>query len=278
MLSSIITSSRKFACCNCPKKQMENKDKVLATLALLSLALCATLSLIVWHNMNEIAELRKLQESNRDQIEALFKTIVELRADDIEGGLATSNMEFAEVWKEQLRSTRQSDEDPSEGAVELLTSALSHIVESQLKTYLDCEGSEDTCTIEPGPQGEQGEVGPQGLKGDQGDRGEDGPQGEKGEKGHLGYPGYKGEKGMMGAGGPAGPVGPQGVAGPTGPVAILAQNNCNWRFTDTCGHHCGYGTQFRVQCPIGQYVAGFGIRTSGSHGRYHTHILCCPVA
>ena len=212
----------------------------------------------------------------------LFKTIVELSTGDIEGGLATSNMEFAEVGKEPLRSTRQSEtptvEDPSEGAVEVLTSALSHIVESQLKSYLDCEDSEDNCTIEPGPQGEQGEVGPQGLKGDQGERGEHGPEGEKGEKGNFGYPGYKGEKGMMGAGGPAGPVGPQGVAGPTGPVATLAQNNCAWYYTNHCVHGCGYGTRFRTQCPVGRYVAGFGMHTWGQLAQYHTHILCCPVA
>ena len=64
---------------------------------------------------------------------------MELSTGDIEGGLATSNMEFAEVGKEPLRSTRQSEtptvEDPSEGVVELLTSALSHIVESQLKSF-----------------------------------------------------------------------------------------------------------------------------------------------
>ena len=131
-----------------------------------------------------------------------------------------------------------------------------------------------------GPRGEKGEKGHHGHKGDsgpQGVQGPVGPRGEKGGKGELGYTGYKGEKGQTGSIGSQGGVGPKGAVGPRGPVATLAQSGCNWQYTDRCGHSCGQSVQKRTICPVGQYVAGFGIRTWTYLGRYNTHILCCPV-
>ena len=131
-----------------------------------------------------------------------------------------------------------------------------------------------------GSRGEKGEKGHHGHKGDsgsQGVRGPVGPSGEKGGKGELGYTGYKGEKGQTGSIGSQGGVGPKGAVGPRGPVATLAQSGCNWQYTDTCGHHCGTNIRKRTTCPVGQYVAGFGIITWDQYGRFNTHILCCPV-
>ena len=131
-----------------------------------------------------------------------------------------------------------------------------------------------------GSRGEKGEKGHHGHKGDsgsQGVRGPVGPSGEKGGKGELGYTGIKGERGQTGSIGSQGGVGPKGAVGPRGPVATLAQSGCNWQYTDTCGHHCGTNIRKRTTCPVGQYVAGFGIYTWDQFGRYSTHILCCPV-
>ena len=162
-----------------------------------------------------------------------------------------------------------------EGTLTLLASALFGIVERQLSSKLDCDKVDDVaqCTIQPGPKGEIGDPGPRGPVDEKGDQGDIGEQGEKGEKGQFDYPGYKGEKGQMGNVGPLGPVGPQGSTGPTGPVASLTQNDCAWHYTDQCGHHCDIGAEKRVQCPVGQYVAGFGIYTWAANGRYNTHIF-----
>ena len=119
-----------------------------------------------------------------------------------------------------LRNVRQTDSGTSQ-TVQLLTTALSHIVEGQLEALLDCD-NETKCTIEPGPKGMQGEIGQRG------------PKGEMGEKGQLGHPGYKGEKGQMGNTGPHGPAGPAGPKGAAGPVSVLRQTSCTWRYTDTC--------------------------------------------
>ena len=82
----------------------------------------------------------------------------------------------------------------------------------------------------------------------------------------------------MGSIGPQGPVGPAGPKGATGPVSVLRQTSCTWHYTDTCGHRCGIASSRETKCPAGQYVAGFGIHTWGSDGRYNTRIYCCTVS
>ena len=163
---------------------------------------------------------------------------------------------------------------------------------------------------EQGPRGEQGKRGKKGDRGDigpQGEKGEQGPSGEQGERGNMGHTGQKGEKGEVGSKGDRGVAGPtgekgargdQGVAGPTGvngakgdrgvagptgvkgakgaqgPVA-LRQVNCEWVYTDRCGHSCGNGASYTAKCPVGKYVAGFGIHTWNTAGRYNTRVYCC---
>ena len=129
-------------------------------------------------------------------------------------------------------------------------------------------------TGEKGAKGDRGDTGPTGEKGDKGDRGDTGPIGEKGDKGDRGVVGPTGVKGDKGDRGVAGPTGEKGAKGALGPVA-LRQVNCEWIYTDTCGHGCGNGVPKTVTCPVGKYVAGFGIHTWGSHGRYNTRVYCC---
>ena len=251
---------------------MEVKDGVLAFLTILSFTLCILLGYSVWSNAHEIAALRaELNKRQQAQTEGEGRR----PAPDSNDIFAQSN-ENEFHHEIHLRNVRQTDSGASQ-TVQLLTNALSYIVEGQLEAHLDC-GNESKCTIEPGPKGMQGEVGKRGPKGDQGIRGETGPKGEMGQKGHLGYSGYKGEKGQVGNIGPQGPVGPAGPKGATGPASVLRQTSCAWRYTDTCGHGCGNGSSRETKCPVGQYVAGFGIHTWGTAGRYHTRIYCCTVS
>ena len=118
------------------------------------------------------------------------------------------------------RNVRQADDDPdSLSATELLTNALTEIIERKLVSFMNCDKNEynhTKCTLKPGPKGEPGPEGEKGIKGEIGDKGQRGQPGNKGTKGNLGYPGYKGEQGREGVVGPQGPPGPTGPQGPHG--------------------------------------------------------------
>ena len=243
---------------------MEVKDGVLVFLTILSLTLCILLGCSVWNNAHEIAALRsELNNRQQAQTEGDGSRRPAPDSDDISPLFAQSrgNNEN-EIHLRNVRQTIEQTDSGTSQTVQLLAAALSHIVEGQLEAHLDCS-NESKCTIEPGPKGMQGEIGQRG------------PKGEVGQKGQLGYPG---EKGQMGSTGPQGPIGPTGPKGAVGPISVLRQNNCSWRYTDTCGHGCGTGSSRETTCPVGQYVAGFGIHTWGSNGRYNTRIYCCTVA
>ena len=151
---------------------------------------------------------------------------------------------------------------------------------SKLEATLDYGDSNEgntECTLKPGPKGDKGEQGPRGERGERGekgDRGDIGPQGQKGQRGYTGYKGERGEVGARGDRGVAGPTGMKGAKGAQGTVA-LRQVNCEWVYTDRCGHKCGTGASKTATCPVGKYVAGFGINTWGSYGRYDTRVYCC---
>ena len=118
------------------------------------------------------------------------------------------------------RNVRQAGDDPdSLSATEILTNALTEIIERKLVSFMNCDKNEynqTKCTLKPGPKGEPGPEGEKGTKGETGDMGQRGEPGDKGTKGNLGYPGYKGEKGKEGVVGPQGPPGPQGPRGMQG--------------------------------------------------------------
>ena len=118
------------------------------------------------------------------------------------------------------RNVRQADDDPdSLSATEILTNALTEIIEKKLVSFMNCNKNEynhTKCTLKPGPKGEPGPEGEKGTKGELGDKGQRGEPGDKGTKGNVGYPGYKGEKGREGVVGPQGPPGPTGPQGPHG--------------------------------------------------------------
>ena len=266
------------------ERRMEVKDAALVFLALLSALLFGCLTFSVMHNANQIAELKAQQQKIEEEYVHLIQLANDATAVLQQSAADSPNVvRMGEKNKALYRLRRNAETSGTESptsAVSLLKQALSEIVKRQLNDYLDCDNVEDEsrCTIQPGPKGDQGEPGPPGKRGVKGDQGPVGLRGEMGEKGQLGYPGYKGEKGQRGEIGPQGRVGPQGNIGPSGPIATLTQNGCHWRYTDHCGHGCGRATLKRATCPVGQYVAGYGVHTWDSIGRYSMHILCCPVS
>ena len=194
---------------------MDAKDSVFVfALWLLSLGLFGSLSLTycVWNKQTEVAsELADVQNE-------LHK---------LQNGM-NSRMHFGtkdpSQDKVQLkRNVRQADEDTdTPSATEILTNALTEIIERKLVSYMNCDKNEynhTKCTLKPGPQGEpgpEGRTGEKGTKGEPGDMGHRGEPGDKGMKGNPGFPGYKGEKGAEGVVGPQGPPGPTGRQGPHG--------------------------------------------------------------
>ena len=186
---------------------MDAKDSVFVfAVWLLSLGLFGSLTYGVWNKQIEMAseladvhnELHKLQDELRNQNSRVHLGTNEPSQD-----------------KGQLRrNVRQADEDTdTPSAAEILTNALTEIIERKLVSYISCNRNEynhTKCTIKPGPKGEPGPEGPTGEKGTKGE------PGSKGVKGNLGYPGYKGEKGEESVVGPQGPPGPTGPRGPSG--------------------------------------------------------------
>ena len=225
-------------------------------LLLLSLGLFGSLSLTycVWNKQTEVAselqsELHELQKKSeiadiRNELYSkLHSEVQDLKNTDskLQSELADVQNELHELQNElkntnsrvhleasepsqdkgQLkRNVRQADDDPdSLSATEILTNALTEIIERKLVSFMNCDKNEynhTKCTLKPGPKGEPGPEGEKGIKGEIGDKGQRGEPGDKGAKGNLGYPGYKGEKGREGVAGPPGPLGPTGPQGPRG--------------------------------------------------------------
>ena len=259
---------------------MEKKEGFLVFfggLSVFSTLLVICLACVVLHNYGEV-------ESIRAKLNTLENSCSRLRESPTTGqdevNVPQNKDKVSFIAGERLKRSSNGDDDNGDESVqELLETALSKIVEEQLEATLDCgenDQGDTECTLKPGPKGDRGEQGPRGEQGERGEKGDRGDIGPQGQKGQLGYPGYKGQKGDGGAKGDpgvAGPTGLQGAKGAQGTVA-LRQVNCEWIFTDTCGHSCGRVSK-TATCPVGKYVAGFGISTWDSAGRYHTRVYCC---
>ena len=194
---------------------MDAKDGLVFVLLLLSLGLFGSLTYCVWNKQtevaNEVADLQKELHKLQNKLEYMNSRV---------------HVEAKEPFqnKAQLkRNVRQADEDTdTPSATEILTNALTEIIEIKLVSYMNCDKNEynhTKCTLKPGPKGEPGPEGPtgeKGTKGEPGDVGHRGEPGDKGMKGNHGYPGFKGEKGKEGVVGPQGPPGPTGPRGPPG--------------------------------------------------------------
>ena len=220
---------------------MDAKDCIVVILLLLSLGLFGSLTYCVWNKQSQLAsELDDLQnklQELQNQVALNDKEQFQAR-------------EHSPVKGHLKRNVRQDDgETDTLSATEILTNALTEIIEMKLTSYMDCNRNDynyTKCTLKPGPKGEPGDTGPPGMqggtgqggprgpkgdtgllgpqgptgkkgtKGELGDMGQRGEPGSKGMKGNAGYPGYKGEKGKEGVDGPLGPPGPTGPQGPPG--------------------------------------------------------------
>ena len=220
---------------------MDAKDVIVVILLLLSLGLFGSLTYCVWNKQSQLAgELDDLQ----NKLQELQNQVA---LNDKEQFQASGHSQAKGQLK---RNMRQSDgETDMLSATEILTNALTEIIEMKLISYMDCNGNDynyTKCTLKPGPKGEPGDTGPPGMQGGTGQRGSHGPKGDtgllgpqgptgekgtkgelgdmgqrgetgsKGMKGNAGYTGYKGEKGKEGVDGPQGPPGPTGPQGPPG--------------------------------------------------------------
>ena len=232
---------------------MDTKDSFMfLVLLLLSLGLFGSLSLTycVWNKQTEVtselqSELHELQKKSeiadirneqcsklQSEVQDLKNTNSKLQSEltnvqnelhELQNELKDTNNRAGEPSQDKgqlKREVRQADEDTdSVSATEILTNALTEIIERKLESFMNCDTNEynhTKCTLKPGPKGEPGPEGAKGTKGEIGDKGRRGEQGNKGAKGNVGYPGYKGEKGREGDVGPQGPTGPTGPQGPRG--------------------------------------------------------------
>ena len=229
---------------------MDAKDSIVVILLLLSLGLFGSLTYCVWNKQSQLAsELDDLQNKLQVQSEVQIELKKMFQA-TLNDRVQYQASEHSQVKGQLKRNVRQADgETDTLSATEILTNALTEIIEMKLISYMDCNRNDynyTKCTLKPGPKGEPGDTGPPGMqggtgqtgprgpkgdtgllgpqgpagekgtKGELGDTGQRGEPGSKGMKGNVGYPGYKGEKGKEGVDSPEGPPGPTGPQGPPG--------------------------------------------------------------
>ena len=204
---------------------MDAKDSfVFFALLLLSLGLFGSLSLTycVWNKQTDIQkELHnKLQSELQNELKNVFQAALNSR-------MHLGTKEPFQIKGQLKRNLRQVNEDTDmPSATEILTNALTEIIEMKLMSYVECntdEYNQTNCTLRPGPKGEPGDTGPPGMRGmagQSGERGLKGDMGSTGPKGDIGERGGKGDigpRGMKGVVGQRGPLGLKGDTGPEGP-------------------------------------------------------------
>ena len=154
-----------------------------------------------------------LQSELRNELKNMFQAALNNR-------VQYHTSQPSEVKGQLKRNVRQTDgETDSLSATELLTNALTEIIEMKLTSYMNCNKKEDNvtqCTLQPGPKGEPGDTGPPGVQGGIGEQGLAGPIGEHGLTGPQGPAGERGAKGDMGERGLKGDTGSRGPQGGTG--------------------------------------------------------------
>ena len=187
---------------------MDAKDSIFVfVLLLLSLGLFGSLSLTycVWNKQTEVTnELQnelhsKIQSEVHNELKNVFQVALNSR-------MYLGTKEAFQVKGQQKRNVRQANEGTDTlSATEILTNALTEIIEMKLMSYMVCntdEYNQTNCTLRPGPKGEPGDTGPPGMKGMAGQRGERGLKGDMGSTGPKGDIGERGDKGQKGDIGP----------------------------------------------------------------------------
>ena len=204
---------------------MDAKDSFFVfVLLLLSLGLLGSLSLTycVWNKQTEVtSELQnrlhsEIRSEVQNELKSVFRVALNSRIH-----LGTNLKEASQIKGQLKRNLRSANEDTDTlSATEILTNALTEIIEMKLMSYMECntdEYNQTNCTLRPGPKGEPGDTGPPGMRGMAGQRGERGLKGDMGSTGPKGDTGEKGDKGDIGPRGMKGVVGQRGLKGDTGP-------------------------------------------------------------
>lgn len=230
---------------------MERSEGVALFLCILSAFLALCLTYQVWHNDSEVRQLRMRVEflessHNCDQKEAIEEE-------------STAGFE-AKAAGPARRVVKRSTDTPVTVNM-LLSTAMSRVVQSELRETLGCKENDELgteCVFPAGPEGEKGESGPQG---------EEGAIGERGKRGFRGLRGYTGEPGLIGL---------PGAQGEPGRVQFTAVE-CYWHMIGKCGALCECTKDTAVFCPTGYYVAGFGISSQVPLGKHNKMIYCCSV-
>ena len=158
---------------------MDAKDGLVVFLLLQSLGLFGTVTYCVWNKQSQLAsELDVLQ----NKLQELQNQVA---LNDKEQFQASKN---SQVKGQLKRNVRQADgETDTLSATEILTNALTEIIEMKLISYMDCNRNVNNytkCTLKPGPKGEPGDTGPPGVQGGTGQRGPHGPKGDTGHWDH----------------------------------------------------------------------------------------------
>ena len=176
---------------------MDAKDNILVFLLLFSLILFSSLTYCVLNKQSQLTselddqqnQLHRLQSQLNELHNQLFRVALNDKIQFQESEYSTK------VKGQPKRNVRQADgETDTLSATEILTNALTEIIEMKLRSYMDCNRNEynyTKCTLKPGPKCEPGDTGPPGMQGGTGQRG---PHGPKGDTGLLGPQGPAGEK------------------------------------------------------------------------------------
>ena len=158
--------------------------------------------------------VRLIQSEVQNGLKNVFQVVLNSREH-------LSTKEASQIKGQLKRNLHQANEDThTPSATEILTNALTEIIEMKLMSYMECntdEYNQTNCTLRPGPKGEPGDTGPPGMRGMAGQRGERGLKGDMGSTGPKGEKGNIGPYGMKGVVGQRGPLGLKGDTGPEGP-------------------------------------------------------------
>lgn len=230
---------------------MERSEGVALFLCILSAFLALCLTYQIWYHDSELSQLKMRVDFLESSKQCGQKKVVE--------EVSTEEVEAKESISTRGVVKRSSDSPLTTSM--LLSSAMSRVVQSELRETLGCKGEEELgteCVFPAGPEGEKGERGPQGEKG------------ARGEQGQMGVRGPKGDTG------PPGLIGPPGVQEQCGRVEFRAVD-CKWHRIGACGAACEKVRDIAVFCPPGYYTAGFGISSKVQTGRYNKMIYCCTV-
>ena len=277
---------------------MDAKDSPFVfALLLLSLGLFGSLSLTycVWNKQTEVTgELAVVQNNLHSKLHSELQNELKREMADMQSELHKLQNELESMNsrvhlgasqpsqdKAQLkRNVRQADEDTNPpSATEILTNALTEIIERKLVSYVSCNRNEynhTKCTIKPGPKGEPGDTGPAGMKGKTGPVGPKGDMGERGLKGDMGPPGPQGEtseRGEMGQKGEPGEKGMKGDPGSKDKKGEQGPPGMTW----SCGGTGGWRrvvylnmTDTSHVCPPGLNLTTYSRRTCGrAHSGYY---------